>query len=116
MIEAPSFYENLTGKENVKIIAELYGKEAKDRVDTVLNMVELEGAADKKVCQYSLGMKQRLGIARAFIQHKNRYLDKLYGLVSFIILRSKWKMPNKTVWARLCGILRHSFYKFAYHV
>lgn len=67
MIETPTFYENLTGRKNLQIIAELYGKKAKERVDEVLEIVEMKEAADKKVKEYSLGMKQRLGIARAFL-------------------------------------------------
>jgi len=67
MIEAPAFYENLTGRKNLEIFAELYGKEAKKRVREVLEMVELTEAAEKKVNQYSMGMKQRLAIGRAFL-------------------------------------------------
>ncbi len=67
MIETPSFYENLTGRKNLQIIAELYGKKAKERVEEVLEIVEMKEAADKKVKEYSMGMKQRLGIARTFL-------------------------------------------------
>jgi len=67
MIETPKFYENLTGRKNLQVIAELYGKKAKSRVDEVLEIVEMKDAGDKKVKEYSMGMKQRLGIARAFL-------------------------------------------------
>lgn len=67
MIESPKFYENLTGRKNLQVIAELYGEEVKNRIDEVLEIVEMGEAANKKVKEYSLGMKQRLGIARAFI-------------------------------------------------
>lgn len=67
MVEEPKFYENLTGRKNLQVIAELYGDKAKSRVDEVLKIVEMKDAADKKVRDYSLGMKQRLGIARAFL-------------------------------------------------
>lgn len=67
MIETPRFHDSLTGRKNLQVIAELYGKKAKSRVDEVLEIVEMTEAADKKVKQYSLGMKQRLGIARAFL-------------------------------------------------
>lgn len=67
MIESPKFYENLTGRKNLQVIAELYSEETKNRIDEVLEIVEMGEAANKKVKEYSLGMKQRLGIARAFI-------------------------------------------------
>ena len=67
MIEAPAFYDNLSGRKNLKIIAELYGEEAAKRVEDVLEIVEMKEAADKKVKDYSMGMKQRLGIARTFL-------------------------------------------------
>ena len=67
MIESPVFYNNLSGKKNLQVIAELYGDKAKKRVDEVLKIVEMEDAANKIVNNYSLGMKQRLGIARAFL-------------------------------------------------
>jgi len=67
MIETPKFYENLTGRKNLQVIAELYGKEAKARVDEVLEIVEMKDTGNKKVKEYSMGMKQRLGIARAFL-------------------------------------------------
>lgn len=67
IIETPKFYDGLTGRKNLEIIANLYGRQAMDRIDEVLRIVEMENAADKKVKEYSLGMKQRLGIARAFL-------------------------------------------------
>ena len=67
IIETPSFFDNLTGKENLKLIAIQMGPFAESRIEKVLEMVEMKDAADKKVSQYSLGMKQRLGIARAFL-------------------------------------------------
>ena len=67
MIETPKFYDNLTGRKNLQIIAELYGEGAKSRVNEVLEIVEMKDAENKKVKEYSMGMKQRLGIARAFL-------------------------------------------------
>lgn len=67
MIESPRFHDSLSGRRNLQVIAELYGEKAKNRIDEVLEIVEMTEAADKKVKQYSLGMKQRLGIARAFL-------------------------------------------------
>ena len=66
LIESPSYYAHLTGKENLKIISTL--KELADHeIDRVLRLVRLEKQKDKKVGQYSLGMKQRLGLAAALL-------------------------------------------------
>jgi ABC-type multidrug transport system ATPase subunit len=70
MVETPKFYENLSGYKNLVLIANLYGL-PKARVSEVLEMVDMESAATKKVSAYSLGMKQRLGIARAFLNDPN---------------------------------------------
>jgi ABC-2 type transport system ATP-binding protein len=67
MIDNTSFYEHLTGRKNLEVFAALYGSQANERIDKVLDIVELQEAAYKKVRQYSLGMKQRLGIARSFL-------------------------------------------------
>ncbi len=67
VIETPTFYKHMTGRENLKAMALQYGNRAVSRIDEVLEITELVEAADKKVSQYSLGMKQRLGIARAFL-------------------------------------------------
>lgn len=66
LIESPSGYLHLTARENLRIVADLKGVDAKD-IDRVLDIVHLTGAADRKVGQYSLGMKQRLGIAIALL-------------------------------------------------
>ncbi len=66
MIESPSFYPNASGEQNLRLFADLYGT-PRSRVAEVLEMVDLTEAARKRVDRYSLGMKQRLGIARAFL-------------------------------------------------
>ncbi|MBQ6786795.1 MAG: ATP-binding cassette domain-containing protein [Lachnospiraceae bacterium] len=66
LIESPSYYGHLTGAENLQIIAKLKGVSAKDITD-VLHTVRLYEQKDKKVKHYSLGMKQRLGIAMALL-------------------------------------------------
>ncbi|NLY85858.1 MAG: ABC transporter ATP-binding protein [Tissierellia bacterium] len=64
LIESPSYYGHLTGLENMRIIQKL--RELPDRnVFEALKIVRLEKHKDRKVNQYSLGMKQRLGIAMA---------------------------------------------------
>ena len=66
LIESPSGYLHLTARENLAIAADLKGVERRD-IDRVLDVVHLTSAANRKVGQYSLGMKQRLGIATALL-------------------------------------------------
>lgn len=66
LIESPSGYLHLTARENLSIIADLKGTPHKD-IDRVLEVVDLTADANRKVGQYSLGMKQRLGIAMALL-------------------------------------------------
>lgn len=66
LIEQPAIYQHLTGKENLLNRALLL-QVAPKRVDEMLALVQLTGAANKKAGQYSLGMKQRLGIALALL-------------------------------------------------
>lgn len=69
LIESPAFYENLTAKENLKIISDLRGTQSKNSIEEALKLVNLEKETKKKVKQYSLGMKQRLGIAMAMMHN-----------------------------------------------
>lgn len=66
LIESPSYYGHLTGSENLRIISTLKGVPNKD-INRVLQIVRLENQKEKKVGQYSMGMKQRLGLACALL-------------------------------------------------
>jgi ABC-2 type transport system ATP-binding protein len=66
MIEGPAFYPALTGEENLKVLATLGGFPI-ERVSELIKVVGLEGRGDSKYKTYSLGMKQRLGIAAALL-------------------------------------------------
>lgn len=66
LIENPSFYDHLTGYENLEIICQLKGIK-KEEISKTLDLVGLGNVDKKKAREYSLGMKQRLGIAMAFI-------------------------------------------------
>ncbi|MGP1439891.1 MAG: ABC transporter ATP-binding protein [Treponema sp.] len=66
MIEEPAFYENLTGKENLEIMRKLL-KFPKKNIDETLKLVGLHNARNKLSKHYSLGMKQRLGIALSLV-------------------------------------------------
>lgn len=69
IIEYPGFYPNLTARENLEIHRRMMGVQEKDFIDNSLKIVGIENAKDKKVKEFSLGMKQRLGIARALLHH-----------------------------------------------
>ena len=69
IIETPGFYENLTAYENLKIISKLRGNYNPVNIRLVLEMVNLENAKSKKYKEFSLGMKQRLGIAAAIMHN-----------------------------------------------
>lgn len=73
IIETPGFYPNLNAKDNLKVLCELRGNYTDDRIDEVISLVNLDNAKDKKFKEYSLGMKQRLGLA-ATIVHKPELL------------------------------------------
>lgn len=66
LIENPSFYDHLTGYENLEIISSLKGVDKKE-ISKTLDLVGLKNVGKKKAREYSLGMKQRLGIAIALI-------------------------------------------------
>ena len=69
IIETPGFYENLTAYENLKVISKLRGNYNPQRIRLVLEMVNLSDAKSKKFKDFSLGMKQRLGIAAAIMHN-----------------------------------------------
>ena len=67
LVESPAFYPYLSGKDNLRVMAR-YSGVPYWRVDEVLITVELEGRAKDKFKKYSLGMKQRLGVAAALLK------------------------------------------------
>ena len=70
-IEAPAFYGNLTGEENLDIVRRLLGL-PRESVEEALEMVGLAEYKKRLAKKYSLGMKQRLGLASALIGCKYR--------------------------------------------
>ena len=70
LIETPAFLENFSGYWNLKFLADLSHKIGKKEVQAILRVVGLEEAQDKKVKNYSLGMKQRLAIAQTIMENQ----------------------------------------------
>ncbi len=67
IIEIPAFYPYLSGRDNLRVMARLRPGVTKKRIGEVLDIVGLTGAAKKRFGNYSLGMKQRLGIASTLL-------------------------------------------------
>lgn len=72
VVEAPAaFYPYLSGRDNLNLHAKLVGKVNRKRINEVLEIMELSNAAERKVGVYSLGMRQRLGVAAAILTKPN---------------------------------------------
>lgn len=67
IIENPYFYDRMTARQNLELHCEYMGFPNRERIDEVLQMVDLQNVGEKLVRHYSLGMKQRLAIARAIL-------------------------------------------------
>ncbi len=67
IVENPNLYKGLTGRQNLDYFASFYGKEAKENIDSVVELVKMKGRIDDKVKTYSLGMRQRVGLAQAML-------------------------------------------------
>jgi ABC-2 type transport system ATP-binding protein len=67
IIEEPRFHPYLTGRENLRTVAAVRGPEARERINPALARVGLSDRADQKVKSYSMGMRQRLGVARCLL-------------------------------------------------
>ena len=69
IIEVPGFLPNLSGYKNLKYLADLTGLVNKKQIEDVIELVGLDPKDKKKVGRYSLGMRQRLGIAQALMEN-----------------------------------------------
>lgn len=74
IVENPDFYMYMSGRKNLELKARLYKNISKERIDEVVKLVGLENRIDDKVSKYSLGMRQRLGIACAILHKPNLLL------------------------------------------
>ncbi|ENJ9654514.1 TPA: ABC transporter ATP-binding protein [Clostridium sporogenes] len=69
IVENPDMYNDLTGMQNLKYYADLYGDITKERINEVAELVGLKDRINDKVKKYSLGMKQRLGLGQAILSN-----------------------------------------------
>jgi ABC-2 type transport system ATP-binding protein len=67
IVDEPRFHKHLTGRQNLQLLAAARGSEAADRIPSSLQRVGLTERADSKVSQYSMGMRQRLGVASCLL-------------------------------------------------
>lgn len=71
IVESPDLYMYMSGYDNLKIVKDCYKKISKNRINEVVNIVGLQNRIHDKVSKYSLGMRQRLGIAQAILHNPN---------------------------------------------
>ena len=71
IVENPDMYMYMSGYDNLKLVANMYKGITIKRIDEVVKLVKLENRINDKVSKYSLGMRQRLGIAQAILHNPN---------------------------------------------
>lgn len=100
LIEKPNFFPDLTGFENLKILARIQNKISDNEIIKALEDVNLIEEKDKKFSEYSLGMKQKLGIAQALMEDPKIILldepfngveEQSVSKISNILLKEKQK-------------------------
>lgn len=104
IIETPGFIRNLSGYKNLKILAALKGRIDKSTIRETMRKVGLDPDLRKPVSKYSLGMRQRLGIAQAIMENPNvlildeplNGLDR-YGVVEIRALLKELRAEGKSI-------------------
>lgn len=99
IIEYPVFYDKVTGRDNLELHCEYMGYHNKEAIDQALDLVDLKDIENKAVKDYSLGMKQRLGIARAILTKPELLIldEPINGLdpIGIKDMRNLLRMLNK---------------------
>ncbi len=67
IVENPDLYKGLTGRQNLAYFGQFYGKDAVENIDSVIELVKMKDRIDDKVKTYSLGMRQRVGLAQSIL-------------------------------------------------
>jgi len=73
IVENPDLYKRLTARQNLEYFASMYDGDTKSQIDEVIELVKMAGRVDDKVKTYSLGMRQRVGLAQALL-HRPKLL------------------------------------------
>lgn len=71
IVESPDTYMYMSGRANLKLMADYYGDITDDRIERIIDLIGLGKRIDDKVSKYSLGMRQRLGIGAALLHNPN---------------------------------------------
>ena len=71
IVENPEMYRDVSGRKNIEMYANLHSKISKERIDEAVKLVGMENRIEEKVKKYSLGMKQRVGLAQALVCSPN---------------------------------------------
>lgn len=80
LIENPTFFPDLTGFENLKLLSSIQNKIGDEEIKKTLDQVNLLSEKDKKYSEYSLGMKQKLGIAQVLMENPDVMIfDELFN-------------------------------------
>lgn len=99
IIDYPVFYDKVTGRDNLELHCEYMGYHNKEAIDKALDLVDLNDIENKAVKDYSLGMKQRLGIARAILTKPELLIldEPINGLdpIGIKDMRNLLRMLNK---------------------
>ena len=91
LIEKPNFFSELTGYENLKLLADIKKEIGKEEILKALETVNLINEKDKKFSKYSLGMKQKLGIAQAIMEDNQVIIldEPFNGIENITVLKIK---------------------------